>query len=222
MLVKIVPKKKAPKRQSGYNVFYSEFMRKHKGDRKYREYALADWNTGISAEWAGIGEAKQEMYRKKASSLNLKNCIEPVGPNCTPKASARANTAVVLSVNGKGHSKFFDEIYNGIELHFVQKKTLQQRDLKLIKVKHLENLIALIKRVTNFRVIVDGSDYSDSDVSDGSSYTDNSESDASASYEEPRMKSNSSCGMKSNSSCGMRSKSACGKGAAVRQLELQR
>ena len=75
----------------------------------------------------------------------------------------------------------------------------------MIKVKHLDKLVNLIKRVTNFRVVVDVSDYSDSDVSDEFSYSDDSEDDAD-SYDEPICKQ----------------KSGCGRNTAIRQLELQR
>ena len=88
-------------RQNGYSVFVAEFRREHKDDRDYRNFTFKEWNKTISDEWKSLTENEQTRYKKKAKQLNLKNCKEPVGQSCPPKAAACEIIAGTLSLDAR-------------------------------------------------------------------------------------------------------------------------
>ena len=209
-----------PKRQNGYTVFFADFRNKNKDERKYRDYTFVDWGKVVSNQWKKMDEDKKAAYGKKAINLNKRNCQEKVGPDCTLKAGAKsakgakgAKKANVVTLSADGHSAFFDEICKAVKLHFVQKKKLTQKNLNLTKLKNIEKLVAVIKKATNFRVVIDVSD----DDSGSGSDSDMDDLDDSAS-------SSDGSGYDSDSSDGKKNKqkrTPCSLNSAVRQIEYR-
>ena len=173
---------------NAYIIFGAECREKHNLAGRYDDFdakeKFAKVNKFISAKWAKLSDAQKAPYERKAAAANEKKAAKP----------AKGEVSVIVSPDGKGHTKFFDEICKALELHFVHKKTLRQSDMKLIKIKHIENLLTLIKRVTNQAktVAADWSDYSDAT---DSFYTDDdsSEDDSDSDEEKPKKKKKGGC-----------------------------